>query len=238
MNRRVSHGKKLDREAKARAFRGNEALLEEAEGWKASFKNRYWESEVAKAWRLSNRQRPVHDMRKEIVHTLAFIGMVVGLIVALPPAVEATRPSEVLGLARICVSESGWDSPHDCEGILSVLRSRSERTGMTLTQAMRAYSGRVFDRNRNDSRRWIADLHLHGDKPDGWPSHLPWEGGYQLSWYMMLEFADDLLKADRNELRCDAHHWGDRHGDKERALRAGWTQVDCGETKNMFWRTR
>lgn len=232
-NRRMIYATQLDGRTKARTLDQDEAVLEGEKGWKARYQESYWESESAKAWRLSNRQRPDDGMRQEVIRTLAFVGLVVGAIMALPPAVEATRPGEILGLARICVSESGWDSPHDCEGILAVLRSRSERTGMTLNQAMRAYSKRVFDRSRTDSRRWIADLHLSAQKPDGWPDHLPWDGGYKYSWMMMLEFAEDLLGS--SNLRCAANHWGDRYGDKERALRAGWIEVDCGETRNMFW---
>lgn len=238
-NRRVKHGTQLDRKAEEGSGKAHAQVLgrAQANGYQVSKDQgtAYWETEAAKAWRLHGRQR-ASDTTREVVNIAAFIGMVVALVALLPPAVEANRPSEILGLARICVSESGWDSPHDCEGILSVLRSRSERTGMTLNQAMRAYSKRVFDRSRTDARRWIADLHLSAQKPDGWPDHLPWDGGYKESWMMMLEFAEDLLGS--SNLRCSAHHWGDRYGDKERALRAGWTEVDCGETKNMFWRTR
>jgi hypothetical protein len=32
-------------------------------------------------------------------------------------------------------------------------------------------------------------------------------------------------------------HWGMRSGiDWERARRAGWEEVDCGDTRNAFWR--
>lgn len=35
---------------------------------------------------------------------------------------------------------------------------------------------------------------------------------------------------------CAAEHWGAATGeDYARALRAGWTRVDCGVTRNAFW---
>lgn len=35
---------------------------------------------------------------------------------------------------------------------------------------------------------------------------------------------------------CVAEHWGAATGeDYARAMRAGWTRVDCGSTRNAFW---
>lgn len=160
--------------------------------------------------------------------------VVVGLLA--PTGVEANRPAEQLGLARICVSEAGWVRGPDCPAILAVLRSRAERMDISLYQAMRAYSGRTFSKARTDARRWIADLQWHAGRPDGWPSNVPWET-YRPKWEAALDRAGGLLSNDE-VAPCDPHHWGDKHGDRLRALRAGWSQVDCGDSVNLFWRTR
>jgi len=135
--------------------------------------------------------------------------------------------SEQVALARICVSEAGWEIGDDCGSILSVLRSRSERMRIPLMQAMRAYSSRTFDRSRTDSRRWIAEL-----SGNGFPRGLA--ARHQSKWRQLLDHAGELLANPAST--CDVHHWGSNHGnDLARALRAGWTRVDCGDTKNAFW---
>jgi hypothetical protein len=146
-------------------------------------------------------------------------------------------------LARICVSEAGFQTDtNDCAAIHQVL-DRRKRSG-SLLRIMRLYSSRAFDRTRDDSRRWVSWLHLGRRAPRGWPARTP-SGArhpewlhFRPLWRNVLEHAANILRGevgDPCQQRPD--HWGSRYGiDLERARRAGWEEVDCGPTSNAFWR--
>jgi hypothetical protein len=51
-------------------------------------------------------------------------------------------------------------------------------------------------------------------------------------WNALVEHAHELLA--RPSLCADAQHWGGAM-DTWRAQRAGWSQVPCGDTRNLFW---
>jgi hypothetical protein len=178
--------------------------------------------------------------RKAVQTVKAWWGVVgagaVSVAMCIPMGVEASRPAEQLGLARICVSEAGWDRGPDCPAILEVLRDRSRKMRITLLGAMRAYSGRTFDRARTDARRWIADLQWHAGRPEGWPRNANWEGRYRNSWQDMLLYAGQLLGSDDHPCKADPHHWAAPHF--RRPFDLGWERVDCGETANAFWRVK
>lgn len=159
------------------------------------------------------------------------IGAICIGLCAPPMGVEAERPAEQLGLARIIVSEAGWNRTDDGPAILEVLRDRSRRMDITLLGAMRAYSRRTFSKARTDARRWIADLQWHAERPEGWPNNVRWEGLRKEQWLDILDFAGELLESD--EPHCGAEHWGAPSFD--RPVRLGWRRVDCGSTKNIFW---
>ncbi|MDQ3037746.1 MAG: hypothetical protein M3Y87_35460 [Myxococcota bacterium] len=169
---------------------------------------------------------------------------------------ESSRPeprvTPQLAMARICASEIGLTgSPEECAAIHDVLSRRAERQGMPFTWMARAYSSRVFDVDRSDPRAWIAHLRPDGRAPAGWPSevrvrrggetrvvrHAPW-GAYRERWLTLYEAAGRVVRGEITspcEGRVD--HWGMRSGiDWERARRAGWDEVNCGETRNAFWR--
>jgi hypothetical protein len=162
------------------------------------------------------------------------------------------RVTPQLAMARICASEIGLTgSAEECAAIHDVLSRRAERLGMTFITMARAYSGRVFDPERSDPRAWIAHLRPDGRTPTGWPTevrvrrggetqvvrHAPW-GAYRGRWLTLYEAAGQVVRGEI-ESPCEGpvDHWGMRSGvDWERARRAGWDEVNCGETRNAFWR--
>lgn len=176
---------------------------------------------------------------------------------ALAPAGDAVaqhreRIDDQLALARVCASEIGFSGAFDeCAAIHDVLTRRASRWDTTVAWAARAYSNRVFDRERRDRRAWIAHLRPDGRRPDGWPEmttvrrggasrvvrHAPW-GAYRDRWLELYEAAGRIVRGEiRSPCRGAVDHWGMRHGvDMERARRAGWTEVECGGTRNAFWR--
>lgn len=144
---------------------------------------------------------------------------------------------EQLALARVCVSEVGWDPTPECAAIHQVLEDRAQRMGMTYGAAVCAYSSRTCDRDRTDARRWISHLTARGARPDGWPSTASW-ARHRPRWLELHEHAGEVLRG-RVASSCDGevHHWGMPGGiDLERALSAGWTRVDCPGARNAFWR--
>ena len=162
-----------------------------------------------------------------------------GAQIPLHPA--PAHPAHVEALARICVAEAGWDTATgDCAAIVALLARRAERLGLRPITMARAYSSRHFDARRTDARRWIADLGLRAHEPRGWPSALDWQGRYRPAWLATVAHVEALLRAGGDVAApCAglADHWGAPHGaDLRRALRAGWQRLDCGPTRNAFWR--
>jgi hypothetical protein len=176
---------------------------------------------------------------------------------ALVPGAEATaqyepRITDQLALARVCASELGFDGAvEECAAIHQVLTGRARRLETSFRSAARIYSDRVFDRERRDTRAYVAGLRPDGRRPSGWPDlvtvrrggvsrvvrHAPW-GHYRARWLRLYEDAGRIVRGEvTSPCQGEVDHWGMRHGvDMERARRAGWTEVDCGPTNNAFWR--
>lgn len=169
------------------------------------------------------------------------------------PAAAQERVSPQLALARICASEIGLTgSAEECAAIAAVLQRRSELRGWTFITAAQLYSSRVFDRERQDGRAWIAFLDPRGRTPERWPTevvvrgerqpHAPW-GAFRERWLALYVNAGRVLAGEIPSACGDAtsDHWGMRTGlDLERATRAGWTLLDCrlpdgSLTRNAFW---
>lgn len=155
---------------------------------------------------------------------------------ALPSASES-RPTagDVLRLARICASEAGLRITPDCAAIHAVLIDRARRMGISYRRAACAYSTRTCTRSRDDERAWIAHLRSDGRRPERWPAQASWRR-QRGAWLSLLEHAGHVLRGDV-AADCAPHHWGMPRGiDLRRARLAGWTRIDCGETRNAFWR--
>lgn len=167
------------------------------------------------------------------------------------PAPRAPRISDQLALARVCASEVGLSgSPEECAAIHEVLSQLADRWEASVAWAARTYSNRVFSPDRRDPRAWVAGLRPDGRRPANWPQrvhvrrdgvervvqHAPW-AAFRDRWLGLYETAGRIVRREiRSQCREQPHHWGMRHGvDLERAQRAGWREIDCGETRNAFW---
>ena len=146
---------------------------------------------------------------------------------------------DTLALARVCVHESGFMSPDDCAAIHAVLDRVRERFRIrTIEAAANLYSPRATGRNlpRTALDRWVQQLNHSASKPPAF-SH-SWELN-RPRWLERLEQARRLvLGTEVHQCAQPITHWGAPYGeDLARGIRAGWTQVDCGETRNIFWST-
>jgi len=154
-----------------------------------------------------------------------------------PPAPPTTRERRMqLALARICVSEAGFQvTTRDCELIYHVFRTRS-RTGDLTLGIMRAYSSRSFDTTRTDRRRWVAHLNHEFREPAGWEIiSVPWSARRE-GFRRVYEFAGQIIRS-RPDNPCGVRldHWGAQHFRRQEHLEDGWKIVQCGETLNAFW---
>ena len=153
-----------------------------------------------------------------------------------PPATPPDRKLQ-LALARICVSEAGFQiRTRDCELIYHVLRSRS-RSGELTIGIMRAYASKSFDRLRTDSHRWVAYLNHTFSEPRGWDetTSIPWSRRRD-AFRDVYERAGQLIR-ERPVNPCPDRldHWGAPHFRRRQHLQNGWKIVECGETLNTFW---
>lgn len=142
-----------------------------------------------------------------------------------------------LALARICVSESGFQvRTNDCTMIYHALRTRSS-TGEITMGIMRAYAPLSFNLNRTDNHRWVAHLRPDFREPKGWSEviRLPWSTRRE-GFRQVYEHVGMLLRT-RPENPCGIRidHWGARYFRRNTLLRRGWTPIECGETLNQFW---
>lgn len=125
------------------------------------------------------------------------------------PARAQERIDDQIALARVCVSEVGFDATvTECAAIAAVLRSRAS----SIASGAQRYSGRVFDRNRTDPRAYIADLDPSGREPARWPGlpHAPWHL-YRDAWLDLYRLAGEIARGALGHV-CVAppDHWGMR----------------------------
>jgi hypothetical protein len=142
-----------------------------------------------------------------------------------------------LALARICVSEAGFQTrTDDCVMIYHALRNRSS-TGQLTIGIMRAYAPLSFNTERTDNHRWVAHLNERFTEPQGWSEVVPFSWGAKRNdWIRVYNLAGEIIR--RNpvppcELRVD--HWGAPGFRRQMHLRNGWTLLECGDTLNDFW---
>lgn len=142
-----------------------------------------------------------------------------------------------LALARICVSEAGFQiRTNDCTMIYHALRTRSS-TGEITMGIMRAYAPLSFNPNRTDSHRWVAHLRSDFREPEGWSEtvSIPWSAKRE-AFISVYNHAGFLLRTTpENPCGVRIDHWGARGFRRELLLDNGWQIVECGETLNDFW---
>jgi len=142
-----------------------------------------------------------------------------------------------LALARICVSEAGFQvRTNDCLLIYHVLRNRSRSRQVTIG-IMRAYSPQSFNLERRDNHRWVSHLRADGRQPRGWDETvtIPWSSRRE-GWMEVYRYAGMLLESNPGnpcDMRVD--HWGAPYYRRRMHIRNGWTPIVCGETRNQFW---
>lgn len=165
--------------------------------------------------------------------------------------------SDALALARICRHEAGfpsrragaWVISDDCAAINAVIErvraameAHRERT-VSIAEAVHAYSrGRIYDRTRIDAACDVAWLDEAASEPRCWRAGVPWARRAD-AWRALLDHAR-RIRAGVISHRCTEPplHWGcgeiqTARGcrDHERAARAGWDRISCGDTRNWFY---
>lgn len=159
----------------------------------------------------------------------------------LPPVLDDSRlPKAIqlrLALARICVSEAGFQTiTDDCKFIYLALKERSRSHLITLGM-MRSYSPGVFNKHRTDERRWIPYLNASFTEPEPWTETVgvPW-AARRSDWRAVYDLAAELIRTNpSNPCGVRIDHWGAKRFRIRQHLEEGWTIVQCGNTKNTFW---
>lgn len=190
---------------------------------------------------------------------LLILAAIISLSTCASPASAQTRQriSPELALARICVSEAGWECFESGDGyaIHEVLLRGSERHDISYVSYARAYSGRaVGSKPYIGQRVWIPFLVESGDEPHNWRVPLlrrqggvtrvinppPWSQ-YRARWLAVLEYARRVVRMSLSDIsewgHCaeEVHDWGGSM-DRDRARRLGLIEVSCGGTQNFFYR--
>lgn len=118
-------------------------------------------------------------------------------------------------LARVAVLEAGFASRSDHLAIWYVLEKRAKKHNVTLTEMAFRYSSPM----KKTMPNWALSA----------PKSL---------WSQVVRHARLFLDKKTHNPCPQADHWGNRHGDSKRALEAGWQQVRCGKTLNLFWKVK
>ena len=172
------------------------------------------------------------------------------------------RLTPELALARLCVSEAGWDCFDRGDGLAihEVMLRGSDRQSLRYETFARAYARRLFGARPHDvpRLRWVGEMNAAGDAPRSWPTtqtrrvggtvrverHAPWVA-YRERWMAVLararEVVAEMTLDDVDEWGvCDSevHDWGG-FLDEARARRIGLVPVECGTTddgtRNTFY---
>jgi hypothetical protein len=194
-------------------------------------------------------------MTKQYMWVLA-IATVIALPVAAQPARVRMHPA--LALARICISEAGWECATSGDGLAihEVLLGGADRHSVPYVQFASMYSSRVMGvRPHVESRVWVADLREDCREPQGWPRYVtrtapdgrvlvqrhPSWARYRARCQDVMVWAREAvstkaLESVREWSPCETpvHDWGGRI-DRARAERLGLIEVNCGETRNDFY---
>lgn len=180
------------------------------------------------------------------------------LLLASTMHVDAQRTiSPALALARLCQSEASWTCWESGDGyaIHEVLLRGAAREGWRYTTFARAYASRLFGARTHGVERlqWSGELNEAGTTPPSWPRftrrrrgetvtlepHAPWSA-FRARWLLVLDRAREVSQWTLDDVDewtvCDSevHDWGGRV-DRERAVRLGLINVECGETANDFY---
>ncbi len=143
----------------------------------------------------------------------------------------------ILMLARVCVSEGGWEGHQECVVIVNALMEQAEDRGITLERQICAYAPNSCDRRRQDDRRWIAYMTPDGRAPRGWP-RLNWER-YRVRLAAMMVVAYRAYLGIEVSSCPAGYHWGSSwcSSCRRRMRQSGFRRIDC-PIANNFWYAR
>lgn len=163
---------------------------------------------------------------------LALVALVGALVAAIASPTRAREASPALALARMAVAEAGWVAHRDHAAMWHVVARRAGRAGWTVQQMAYTYSSPL-----RRGKHWALGLPPWASDvaPPGLPARVGWPA-HRLEWERLLRAAQAFTEgAVGDPCRGRAWHWGDRAGDRARAVRAGFHAVGCGPTLNLFW---
>lgn len=154
------------------------------------------------------------------------------------PAHQWDAETEVW-LARAMVAEAGWDAEHDHIAIAYVLAKRWRKAverwpQLRFIDILRNYCAGLGDYRRalTPRQRWLRSLNPEGTQPDGWPTQASWRNHLPL-WQKALARARAWGEGTlRDPCKGRAWHWG---GSID-SPRGRMVRVECGETRNTFYR--
>lgn len=139
-------------------------------------------------------------------------------------------------LARSCVGEAGFRAHRtgECASIMHIYRKRAANdTPAAIEHTARKYSAAIRPRVRRGNR-WVMHLRRDMQRPDHWPSNIPWDPAYSASWARMLAHADAFLRGEVTDPTPRAMHYGGRMD--RLADRAGWRVIRGLNYRNIFYR--
>jgi hypothetical protein len=156
---------------------------------------------------------------------------------------HAQAPDVGLMLARVFVSESGFDGAADHLPIANYTRSLARYWRVPMGVALpRRYTRALAPESERRSRPWLANLMRNGAEPRSWPhgpNSQPWPERRQ-QWLDTLARADAFLAGEVDAPPgCRPHSWGSPEYDREAiesTIANGGFVIDCGPTKNVFLR--
>ena len=154
------------------------------------------------------------------------------------PAAQSPRAWRALALdlARCGVGEAGW-KPDDDEhtSIWWVVRKR-------FTQAVKRWPGLLprhvlwgYCKALSGDRQWLRELSLVG-MPAHWPQHRADWPRHRSLWLRVVERAQRFVLGQLPDPCPAAMHWGGPPGVDKPC--DGCVLVDCGTTRNRFYRVR
>ncbi len=164
--------------------------------------------------------------------------------------------TDEIALGRICWHEEGVYVTDGCAAIHAVLLRVARIGHHTYLEAAQRYSGRVFDPDRRDERRYVAHLWpeygIRGQgEPPHWPvqiyrrerirgevvvrviPHGPWLI-FRDRWRDVYAHARRIIAGEiRSPCAGIVQHWGCPDcGDRERAEERGWNRIVCDDRTN------
>lgn len=177
-----------------------------------------------------------------IAWALFWLILILAIGLVLPSIAHCQRADHGLDLARAVVHEAGFDAtPDEVAAMHAVAVARC--AGSMRCQMPRFFAGRT-------TRAWAQWLRRDATRPWGWPefvtrqgrrdpsrvrlvAHAPWSH-YRDRWLALLEVADRVV-AGELAASCSPEAWGGAV-DRARARRLRLVEIDCGETRNAFYR--